>query len=1175
MKNKLLRFIMMISNLTLKVAVVQILFLTIAFGYDGVAQENVSIKQVTINVGFNNTDLSEVLNTIEQETGYRFIYDAKDVKNAPGFTVNAKRRTVADLLIELSKTYNLQFRQVNNSISIKKRLESESKKVAPIQIIIDGIEIVGRVISSEDNEPLPGVNVVLKGTSTGTITDVEGFYKINVPDGDAKLVFSSVGFNSEEIIVGTRSSIDIALVLDITQLEELVVIGYGSVKKSDLTGAVSSVSGDDLRGSIATSVDQGLQGRVAGVQVTQNSGQPGGAVSIRIRGTTSLTNSSEPLYVIDGIQVSGQAGGITGFDWQGGAGGQQAAATNALANLNPDDVESIEVLKDASATAIYGSRAANGVIIITTKRGKKADARVSYNGFFAVQDVYKTFDLMDLPAYAQYNNEVAEEVSTITANERFADPSILGPGTDWQAAIFQPAPMQNHTISVSGGNDATQYMISAGYFGQEGIIIGSKFDRYSLRANIDGRIREGIKVGTSIALSRNDETITLQDGGDGVISQAAQMPPHIPVKNFDGTYAGPEQQNSSAQIGSNPVGLALLRNNTVLTNRIMNNLYADIKIIEGLNFRSELGLDYSNTLNKAFQPTYEWGTLINAVSQLGQTSTQNLFWLWKNYATYNKTFGKHDLTAMVGYESQKAQWEGFTAYKLNLPNDIPVMNQGDVSNILNNGYEGWSSMASYFGRIIYSSSDKYLVTATIRRDGSSKFGPENRWGWFPSASVGWRISEEEFLRQSGAISNLKLRAGWGMVGNQAIPNYAFGASLTTLNSAFGPAVRNSAYSNPNVQWESTSSFNVGLDLAMFAGRIDMSAEVYLKETENLLLEVNLPEMFGSQVSGPQANVGSMTNKGIELTLNTVNIDQNKFRWTTNLNLTVNRNEVTDIGGTSIFRNLYWYSGFQTATVTATGYPVGQFYGYVMDGLFTSKQEILDHAVQIPDDGDPGINKIERTTGLWLGDIKWRDLNGDGVINTDDQTVIGDPNPDFIYGFNNSFTYGPLSLDVFIIGAVGGDILNYSRARNEQMLGIFDNQAVTVSNRAQTRLIEGGADFNNIDQVELINPETNMPRFDNGAENFNHYMSTRWIEDGTYMRIQNIKLAYTFPSAWMQKAKISRLQVYANVQNLLTVTNYSGLDPQIGAFNQSALRQNIDMGRYPAPRVYTVGLNLDF
>jgi TonB-linked SusC/RagA family outer membrane protein len=1149
--------------------------MAIAFGNDGIAQGNVSVKQVTINIGFNNADLSSVLSTIESETGYRFIYDAKDLKNELGFTVNAKRRTVADLLIELSKTYNLQFKQVNNSISIKKKSSDPLRKEAPIQILIDGIDISGKVISIEDNEGLPGVNVVVKGTSTGTITDLDGNYKISVPDEDAILVFSSVGFNSEEIVVGSRTSIDLSLVPDITQLEELVVIGYGAVKKSDLTGAVSSVTGEDLRGTVTASVDQALQGRVAGVQVTQNSGQPGGAVSIRVRGTTSLTNSSEPLYVIDGIQISGEASGITGFDWQGGAGGQQGAASNTLANLNPDDIESIEVLKDASATAIYGSRAANGVIIITTKRGKKGETKISYNGYFAIQDVYETFDLMDLPAYAEYNNEIAEEVSTIDSNIRFADPSILGPGTDWQEAIFQYAPMQSHTVSVSGGSDATQYMVSAGYFNQEGIIIGSKFDRYNLRANIDGRIKEGVKIGASIAISRKDETITLQDGGDGVISQAAQMPPHIPVKNFDGTYAGPEQQNSSAQIGSNPVGLALLRNNTVLTNRIMSNIYADFKIIEGLTFRSELAMDYNNSLNKAFQPTYEWGTLINSVSQLGQTSNQGLFWLWKNYLTYNKSFDNHDMTVMAGYESQKSEWEGFTAYKINLPNDIPVMNQGEVSNILNNGYKGWNSMASYFARVIYSYSDKYLFTGTVRRDGSSRFGPENRWGWFPSASVGWRISEEPFLSNSDFIYNLKLRAGWGMVGNQAIPNYAFGSSLTTLNSYFGTAVRNNAYSNPNVQWESTSSYNIGVDLSLFTGRVDLSAEVYLKETDNLLLQVNLPAIFGDQISGPQANVGSMTNKGVELTLNTVNIDANKFAWKTNLNLTFNRNEVTDIGGTPIFRNLYWYSGFQTATMTATGYPVGQFYGYVMDGIFTSKQEILDHAVQIPDDGDPNINKIERTTGVWLGDIKWKDLNGDGLINTDDQTVIGDPNPDLTYGFNNSFSYGPLALDVYIIGAVGGDILNYSRARNEQMIGNFDNQSVTVKNRARTRLIEGGSDINNIDHVELINPETNMPRFDNGGENFNHYMSTRWIEDGTYMRIQNVKLAYTFPSAWMEKARISRLQVYANIQNLLTITDYTGLDPQIGAFNQSSLRQNIDMGRYPTPRVYTFGLNLDF
>lgn len=1029
-------------------------------------------------------------------------------------------------------------------------------------------------ITGVDNEPVIGANIIIKGTSTGVISDVEGKYAIEAAESDA-LVVSFIGYISQEIPVGGRSVIDVRLAEDVKTLGEVVVVGYGTMKKSDLTGAVASVSGESLLGSVTASPDQALQGRVAGVQVTQNTGQPGGAVSIRIRGTTSLTNTSEPLYVIDGIQMTGAASSITGFDWQGGSGGQQTAISNPLANINPNDIESIEVLKDASATAIYGSRAANGVVIITTKRGRQGEATVSYNGYYALQDVYKTFDMMDLPAYAAYNNEVSQEVSTIVANERFADPTVLGPGTDWQEAVYQLAPMQSHAITISGGSEITQYMVSGGYFEQEGVVIGSNFDRFNLRFNIDSRIKRNIKMGGSVALSRKDEKITLNDGGDGVISQAAQMPPHIPVRNFDGTFAGPDQQNASSQIGSNPVGLALLRNNSVLENRILSNIFADIQIINPLTFRSELSVNYGNGLNKAFIPSYEWGTLINPVSQLGQSSNQNFNWQWRNYATFNETFGNHTVTLMAGYEAQKYSFDNFTAYKVGLPNDIPIMNQGEVSNIVNTGSKGWNSLLSYFSRLIYNFRDRYLLTATIRRDGSSRFGPENQWGWFPSASLAWRISEESFLNQSSFISNLKLRLGWGMVGNQAIPNYAFGSSLTTLNSFFGTAVRNNAYSNPLVQWEATKDYNVGLDLSLLNDRIDMSVDAYVKETDNLLLQVELPATFGNQVEGPQANVGSMTNRGIEASLTSVNLHLNKFKWTTNANVTINRNKVTDVGGNPIYRNLYWYSGFQTAMMTAKDYPVGQFYGYVMDGIFTSKQEILDHAVQIPDDADASRNKIERTTGVWLGDIKWRDLNGDGKINSDDQTVIGDPNPAWTFGFNNAFTFGPFGLDVYMIGSIGGDILNYSRARNEQMIGNFDNQSVTVKNRAQTRLIEGGSDPNNIDQLELINPETNMPRFDNGGENFNHYMSTRWIEDGTYVRIQNIRLAYTIPTAWVEKIRISRAQIYANVQNAFTFTDYSGLDPQIGAFNQSSLRQNVDMGRYPSPRVFTMGVNVDF
>lgn len=1033
--------------------------------------------------------------------------------------------------------------------------------------------VSGTITSGEDGEPLPGVTVLVKGTTAGTITDVDGNYKLGVPD-DATLSISFVGFKTSEVAVSGRSQVDVSLELDVSQLEEVVVVGYGTQRKSDLTGAISSLDGDALMQSVNTSLDQGLQGRVAGLQVTQNSGQPGGAVSIRIRGTTSLTQSSEPLYVIDGIQVGGSAQGITGFDWQGGSGGQQAAASNPMASINPNDIESIEVLKDASATAIYGSRAANGVIIITTKRGKKEQSKVSYNGFYAVQDVYKTVDMMNLEQYAEYNNEVAQEVSTIAANQNFADPSLLGEGTDWQEAIFRLAPMQSHSMTFSGGADKLQYMLSAGYFQQDGIVVGSDFDRLNVRLNLDNQVKDWLKIGTSMALSRKDERIINTDGGDGVIAQAASMPPHIPVRNFDGTFAGPQQQNPSAQVGNNPVAMAQVRNNTNLSSRVMNNLFAEAQIIEGLKIRSELAVDYNSGTNKAFFPTFKWGTFENQVSQFAQRNSESFFWLWKNYVTYSKNLGNHNFSVMVGNEAQKGTYEGFTAYKINLPNDIQTMNQGDISNIANTGYKGWNSLASYYARGTYSYDDRYLVTATIRRDGSSRFGPEYQWGWFPSASVGWRISNEPFMPQSGIIDNLKLRAGWGQVGNQEIANYAFGSALNALNTEFGPAVRNQRYSNPFVKWEATETVNLGLDLGLFEGRMDLTVDAYRKYTNDLLLEQQLPGPFGNRIAGPFANVGTMENQGIELSLNTVNIDNGFFKWNTTANVSVNRNKVNDLNNLEFYQPIYWYTGFEQSTRTiGNGGPVGQFYGYVMEGIFTSKEEIENHAVQINNGEDQ--NLIDRTVGLWLGDVKWKDVNGDGFITPEDRTFIGDPNPDWTFGFSNTISVGPFTLDAFVIGSFGGDILNYTRARGEAMLGNFANQAVSVENRAQTQLKEGGTSLNNIDDVELVNPDTDMPRFDNGAENLNHVMSSRWIEDGSYVRIQNIKLTYNLPANLSNAIKMDRVQVYANVQNVATFTEYSGLDPVIGAFNQDPMRQNWDLGRYPAPRIYTFGLNIDF
>lgn len=1175
MKNKLLRFITMMSKLTLKIAVIQILFLSIAFGSDGLAQENVSVKQATINVGFSDADLSEVIKTIEDKTGYRFIYDAKDLRNKSGFTIESKKRSVEDLLIELSKDYNLHFRQVNNNISVKRGEKLISGKETPVQIIIQGVEITGRVISSEDDEGLPGVNVVVKGTSNGTVTDVEGNYKIEVPDSESILMFSSVGYNPEEILIGNQTVINLSMVPDITQLDELVVIGYGTAKKSDLTGALSSVKGDDLRGTVTATIDQALQGRAAGVQVTQNSGQPGGAVSIRIRGSNSITGSNEPLYVIDGIQFQGDGGEAAGFDWAGGANGQRTIS-NPLAGINPNDIESIEILKDASATAIYGSRAANGVVIITTKRGKAGDAKISYNGYYAMQDVPTRLDMMKLPEYAEYQYQLSEEIESININEKLMDPSILGPGTDWQDAVFRQAPMQSHQLTVLGGSEKTQFALSGGYFTQDGIVIGSDFERFSTRLNMDSQIKKGVKVGASLSYSMTDETIVASDGGDGVIAQALQMPPNVPVYDMDGNFAGPE--DGSAEIKANPVALALMRNNTLARQRIMSNMYLDIDIVKGLKFRSELGFDSNHGLSKAFVPTYEWGPVLKRdVNDMRQREENNFFWLWKNYFTYTYEKNSHNLTAMVGMESQKSKWEGSDVTKNNFAsNDIQVLNQGEPNTI--NGWEGSATLASYYGRFNYIYGDRYYATFTIRADGSSRFGPNNKWGYFPSGSFAWRVINENFMPTSNVLTDLKLRLGYGEVGNQAIPNYAYGSALRSIgNTAMGTTYINQRISNPDLRWESTVQYNIGIDMSFWDGRIDLVADVYKKYTDGLLLELSTPNYLGGGGGGigaPYVNLGKVENEGLEITLNTKNISTNKFSWDSDFVLTMNRNKITEIDK-AYYEGLYWYSDFQTVTRTQAGAPIGLFYGYEVEGIFTSGDDIRNHAVQVADPGDASVNFINQRDGVWLGDVKFKDQNGDGVIDASDQVSVGDPNPTASFGFNNTFSYAGFDLSIYLIGAYGADILNFQRYRNESMVSAYNNQANTVADRAVAEMIDPNGSTTDIDNYQLTNPDTDMPRFSQLNVNGNSRMSDRWIDDGSYLRVQNVSLAYTFPAEWTRKARIERLRLYVNAQNLYTFTNYSGYDPEIGSFDQNPLRQNIDMGRYPLPRVFTIGMDIDF
>lgn len=1046
-------------------------------------------------------------------------------------------------------------------------------------------KVTGRVTADEDGSPVPGVTVLVKGTTNiGTITDTNGDFSLSVPQTGATLRFSFLGKIPREIPVGSGNVINVVMKSSTVGLDEVVVVGYGTQKKSDLTGAVSTVTGEKLRNTVTTNIDQALQGRVAGVQVTQNSGQPGGAASLRIRGSSSITGSSEPLYVIDAVPFQGDGQVVAGFDWAGGANGQNRV--NPLSTINPADIVNIEILKDASATAIYGSRAANGVILITTRHGRTGEAKVSYNTYYAIQSLQKKLNMMDLPQFADYQLQISKDLN-MTPNEHYLDPSLLGPGTDWQNEVFRKAGIQSHQLSVSGGTEKTTYAISGGWFQQDGIIIGSSFDRLTTRMNLDSQLKKWLKVGGNIAYAKTNEKITLNDGGDGVIMQALSMQPDVAVKDMYGNYAGPDV--ALGGVSYNPVAAALQRNNTLARERVMVNVYGNATLMKGLDLRSEFGIDNNNALNKAFQPTYKWGALENTENQMRQRVEKNFFWIWKSYLTYNLHFGElHNLTAMVGTEAQRSDWEGIQITKKNFTsNDIQNLSQGDDKTSSTTGWKDASSLLSYFGRFNYNYADRYLATFTLRADGSSKFGPQNKWGYFPSGSLAWRISNEKFMKNVDAISNLKLRLGYGLVGNQAIGTYLYGSSLITVLTPFGTAYRMEKISNPNLKWEATAQYNLGVDLSLFYGRVDLSIDLYSKQTKDMLLQLSIPSYLGGtgwdDISAPYANVGKMENKGFEITLLTRNIMREKFSWSTDFTFTLNRNMVKELDAPNrvYWGGLYWYSEFQTVTMTAAGHPLGVFYGYQTEGFFTDQEDILNHAVQIVDptsitaEAPKGKNLVNKTTGVWVGDIKFKDLNGDGVINTDDQTVIGDPNPDFSFGFNNTFSYGPFDLSIFLSGAYGYDILNYSRVVIEGMTSIYNNQSASVDNRARVALKDpNGSDLDPAN-VYLANPDAALPRPTTTDNNRNNRMSDRFIEDGSYLRIQNISLSYTLPKHWSQAVKVDKLRVYVNGQNLFVLSNYSGYDPEIGAFNQNSRMQNIDMGRYPSPKMISFGLDIEF
>lgn len=1134
----------------------KISFLLCLFGMMSATAGSFS-QTANLSLSVHNKSVREVLKEVENASDYRFLYNDDIMDMDRLFTLEANNNNVKEVLDKIFTNTDVSYQMLDNNLIVITPAVSHQDQ---------DHRVTGIVRDALTGETLIGVTIVVEGTTQGAITDVNGRYVLQTPSGNVILEVSYVGYEKARIPVDGRTTIDIRLTPEIRSLDEVVVIGYGSMQRSDITGSVVSVGEDKLRASVATSIDQALQGRAAGVQVFQNSGQPGGGVSLRIRGANSINSTSEPLYVIDGVAISGDAGGLAvGFDWAGGGNGQ--TAVSALATINPADIVSIEILKDASAAAIYGARGANGVVLITTRQGKRGESKVSYEPYFGIQQIANRMDVLDLQGFARYHNEMAAE-GWIGAREEFRDPSLLGKGTDWQDEVFRTAAVMNHQLSVTGGTENTTYAFSAGFFNQDGIVIGSNFDRYSVRLNLQNQAKSWLTVGNNITVSRTNERITLNDSDDGVIASTLLQTPDIPLKFADGSWGGPLLSEFGPR---NPVAMALDRDLNLTRSRILGNIYAEARFLENFTFRSEVGGDFQANNNYAFQPTYEYGAIINDINSSRRRYTQSLYWEVKNYLTYNQEFGQHNVTLLLGQEASESNWEGMEGTRSTfLTNDIKELNAGDAQTATNSGYRGSAALTSFYTRLNYTYDNRYLVTATFRADGSSNFGPENKWGYFPSVALAWRISNESFMEDVEFISNLRLRASYGEVGNQNIGGYRYGSALTTAPSGLGQTFRLTNIPNPQVKWESSRSTNFGFELGLFDQRIDLMVDVYNKTTDDMLLVLPLPNYMGSGhwmgVQSPWVNIGELENKGFEITLATKNITTSDFSWGTDLAISRNSNKVVSLGeeGAIIFQNVQW---FHTVTRTTAGYPIGQFYGYVTDGIFKSQDDIQNSATQ-----HARINPI---TGVWLGDLKFKDLNGDGVIDDDDREIIGDPNPKFTFGFNNFFSYKNFDLNIYLQGSYGNSIFNFTRRQTEGMTSGQYNQLATIADRANIEMINPDGDPDDPNNYRVTNPNTTMPRATSTNPNNNTRISDRYVEDGSYMRIQNISLGYVLPARYGAQIGLTRLRLYASIQNLYTFTNYSGYDAEIGQYNQNPLLMGVDNGRYPLPRIYTLGLNVDF
>ena len=1015
-------------------------------------------------------------------------------------------------------------------------------------------------VSDENGEPLIGVNILIKGTTNGTITDINGTYEINA-SSDATLLFTYIGYTDKEVQVKKQSVINVIMKDDSQSLEEVVVVGYGTVKKRDLTGSVSSIGSDKLKERSFGNALQSMAGQVSGVQITQTQGAPGMAPTIKVRGSSSINAGTSPLYVIDGIPLEDN----TVSDGSNGSSSNMSFNRNPLNNINPNDIESIEILKDASSAAIYGSRGANGVVLVTTKQGKAGKTKVDASYEFGISRVNRRIDVMDAKEWIDFetaarnntwattlkNNPNAVRGMDTVIPEEFSDPEWLariGNGTDWQDVLFRTAFTHNAQVSASGGSEKTQFMFSAGYLTQEGVVDQNNYDRLSIRSNINHKFNDRLSAGLKIGLTRTNDSSYGTAGKSDAVSLAVQSDPIFPLRVETGSlgFKDPESiWNTFVKYGFqlwHPYSLTREMSKKKTTDMVLVNSFIDYKILDGLNFKMSFNANTEDSHYKSYwNAGQDWGYSGWVDAEANFVTMRSTNWVWENTLNYNKTFNNdHSVTGLVGYTMQEQTLEYSEMTGGSFPNDlVHTINAGKVTRGSTSETE-WA-LISFLARATYSYKGKYLASAALRTDGCSRFGKNNRWGYFPSASIAWRVSEEEFMKDLNWLNNLKLRLSYGVTGNNQIPNYGAIGLLGYSSYVQSGTVTQGLYTNtlpdPELKWEKTGQVNFGLDAGLFNNRINLSLDLYYSRTHDLLLDVPVPVLTGFQST--LTNIGKLENKGVEFFISTRNLD-GAFTWTTDFNISANRNKVLKLGANDA---PIMVTTNDAISKTEVGQPIGNYYGYIFDGVLSQKD--IDNGVPV-------------YPGSEAGDPKVRDVTGEGIIDSNDRTIIGNYQPDFTWGMTNNFSYKGIELSVMLTGSQGGEIMN----QHSRFLKSFNGnrnayQSVTNYWRSDENPGDG----------HIFKPRVTQ-------NTVQAQSSTYWVEDGSFVRIKNIRLGYNFPASVTKRLRLSNLKLYVNLENVYVFSDYSNYDPEGSTF-QSGYRVGYDYGSYPNPFTATAGINIGF